>query len=53
MSKGKDKFPSINDPVKRPNKTDVYYDKHMKMWVPVHKKAKSKKVNSKLKIKTA
>jgi len=46
----KKKLPSIRDAVK-PTKTDVYYDKHMKQYVPLVKKAKSKKVKSKLKLK--
>ena len=51
----KKKWPSIKDG-KKPIKTDVYYDEHMKMYVPVVKKAKSKKVKTKkslLKIKKA
>ena len=43
------KWPSKNDA--KPNKTDVYYDKHMKQYVPLVKKAKSKKVKSRLKLK--
>ena len=46
----KKNLPSIRDGVK-PTKTDVYYDKHMKMYVPIVKKVKSKKVESKLKLK--
>jgi len=50
----KKKWASINDPVKKKTKSDVYYDPHMKMYVPVHKaKAKNKKSNFKLKIKAA
>ena len=44
------KLPSIKDAVK-PTKTDVYYDKHMKQYVPLVRKAKSKKVKSKHKLK--
>ena len=44
------KWASIKDG-KKPGKTDVYYDKHMKQYVPLVKKAKSKKVKSRLKLK--
>ena len=49
------KWPSIRDQ-KPAKKTDVYYDKHMKGYVPIVKKAKSKKKKSqlaKLKIRQA
>jgi hypothetical protein len=49
------KWPSIKDG-KKPSKTNVYYDKHMEKYVPLVKKAQSKKVKSrlaKLKIKQA
>ena len=41
------KWPSKNDKPKS-NKTDVYYDKHMKGYVPIVKKAQSKKKKSQL-----
>ena len=44
------KWPSIKDG-KESNKTDVYYDKHMKQYVPLVKKAESKKVKSRFKLK--
>ena len=41
------KWPSRHD-AKPSTKTDVYYDNKMKLWAPLVKKAKSKKVNSRL-----
>ena len=41
------RWPSRHDALPR-SKTDVYYDEHMKMHVPIVKKAKSKKVKSRL-----
>lgn len=43
--KKKAKEPSIRDH-KPPTQTDVYYDEHMKMYVPFVKKADKKKRNS-------
>jgi len=43
--KKKANMPSIKDH-KQPTKSDVYYDKHMKMYVPIVKKAKKRKRNS-------
>ena len=38
-------WPSIKKPVKPANKTDVYYDEHMKEWVPKLNLKKAKKRN--------
>ena len=38
-------WPSINKPVKPSTKTDVYYDKHMKQFVPKVNLKKAKKRN--------
>lgn len=43
--KKKANMPSIRDH-KQPTQSDVYYDKHMKMYVPIVKKAKNKRRSS-------
>ena len=43
--KKKANWPSIRDH-KQPTKTNVYFDEHMKKYVPTLKKAKRKRRNS-------